>query len=150
MRHWLHDSNNRHWMLYVQGTGFFTRRLIKVIKIKILGLHFNICIDKSRLDFMFMSQAYWIALFVCHITVEIRMFSTNKTFCNHYDADSDNAMSTVTRRLLGTKLVSGTTVGDVIIEMAKDVSFAREKPHKKTYQASFEALNAKTWLWMCE
>ena len=105
------------------------RRLIKVIKMQILGLHFNIYIDKSRLDFMFMSHAYCSVR--VQIAVEICMFSTDKTFCKHYDADSDNIMSTVTRQLLGTKLVSGTTVGDVIIEMAKDVSLAREKPHKK-------------------
>ena len=60
------------------------------------------------------------------------MLSINKTFCKHYDADSDNVMGIVTGRLLGTKLVSGgTIVGDVIIAMAKDVSLAREKPQKK-------------------
>ena len=52
---------------------------------------------------MFMSQAY-IALFMCQIAVEIRMFSINKMFCKHYDAGSDKVMSTVTRRLLETKI----------------------------------------------
>ena len=105
------------------------RRLIKVIKCKfwVYIVTFILTNQGSTSCLCLMH----IALFVCQIAVEIRMFSTNKTFCKHYDADSDNVMSTVNRGLLGTKLVSGTTVGDVIIEMAKGVSLAREKPHKK-------------------
>ena len=44
-----------------------------------------------------------MTLFMFQVAVEIRMFSANKMLCVHHDADYDNVMSTVTRRLLGTK-----------------------------------------------
>ena len=47
-----------------------TRRLIKLKKMRIYWLHFNICIDKSRLDFMLCIGP--IAPFICEIAFVIR------------------------------------------------------------------------------
>ena len=90
-----------------------TRRLIKVIQQCEFGGYIS--------TFVLANQGSTSRLFL----------RPNKPLCKHFDADSDNVIGTVTRRLLGTKLVSGTTVGDVIIEIAKDVRLATEKPNKK-------------------
>ena len=73
-----------------------------------------------------------LLFFMCQIAVDIILPSTNSTFCKHQDVDSDNVMSTLTRRLLGRKrLCQGQLFVTSQFLMVKDVSLARGKPNIK-------------------